>query len=161
MLDTFSRLLFSFIVGIVSGLVALLTLSAVQFAFTLFEAEGLISVFFINEIGEELIKFLFIFFVLNLLVSEKKDWTLGLFYSILIGLGFGFFEIILIILSSGITETFGILLILGVHSLSSFMLGIATIFWQLNKRWLISFIFLVIAIGIHIAYNLFALNFYK
>jgi hypothetical protein len=161
MFNILSRFLFSFITGIVSGFFALLFLGAVQLTLTSIGTEDLISRFFINEIGEELVKILFILFILNLLVSDKKDWALGIFYSILIGFGFSFFEVILIALSGGITETLGLLLILGIHSLTAFILGIAALSWQLNKKWFIPFVFLVIAIGIHIVYNLFALNFYK
>ncbi|MDA3814892.1 MAG: hypothetical protein PF549_00825 [Patescibacteria group bacterium] len=157
---TISRLFFLLFVGFISGFIALLSLEIISFLLTSFGLDYLISSFYINEVGEEVIKIAFIFFVLNIFNSNKRNWAEGILNAFLVGFGFGLFEIVLIFLSNGIVDYFGIILIVIIHSFTAIFLGIAVLAWKFYKNLILFAVFLIIAIIIHIVYNLFALNFY-
>lgn len=158
MFNNFGRLFFSLFAGIFSGLVALLLLSIVQSLFGIFSGEEFISIFFINEIVEELIKLLSIVFIFNLLITEQKDQNQGFFYAFLIGIGFGLFELALIIISNNAFSVSSILAIIGIHSITSLILGIALVFGKFKNLWFFSVFLIISAVLIHIVYNLLALN---
>lgn len=159
MFSNFGRLFFSLFTGIFSGLIALLALSVLQSLFIAFSAEELISKFFINEVGEEVIKLLSIIFILNLLIADKRDRVRGLFCAVSVGVGFGIFELILIILSNKTFSISSILMLIGIHSLTSLFLGMAVVSRKFEKSWFFLAFFVIIATLIHIVYNLLALNF--
>ena len=151
------KVLTNIIVFSVGGLLASITALIVLSIFTFFDNNTTILLLF-SSIIEELIKLLFILIIINLLNINKLTKISPLFV-VIFGIFFSFFEYILRILNNTlINHTF--LYSTTIHILTSLLILLSIIAYRSKHGLLtIPFVFFVLALFVHICYNLVVLKF--
>jgi hypothetical protein len=117
---------------------------------------------FLNVFLEEVMKLVFLYFLLDLFLKEGAQLSKLIFLSIFLGLGFGLSEISFVLFQNpSIDLVLPSIILLLIHIVTSILLSLAI--WSFRKISTINLLFasfwLGLALLVHFFYNLFAINY--
>jgi hypothetical protein len=116
---------------------------------------------FFNVFLEEATKLIFLYFLFDLFLKKTGKLSELIFLSMFFGFGFGLFEILFAVLKNPTIDLIlPVIILLLIHIVTSILLSLAI--WSFRKIKAINLVYsafwLVLALLIHLFYNLFAIN---